>query len=400
MTVSKTRIFTGNRGAGLLEVLLTMAVIAIATPFVYSQIASTNQEIADIAMARAIISGRGAVLNFVRLNQDSWPDVAQIQLSDDDLDEIAPNAIAGFIDKYQVRGATVADVYLVYPGAETDVRTARIAKHIGNDAGVVDRDGVAYGNTWAAAAPDFEPGNLVYRIQRDIEGEDRSKYLHRGTSGEDGLNVMMRDLNMGGYNVIDVGTVDAVSAKVNNVNTTFTDAENITADSVYFSDGANMDGGAVAIGNLRVTGDITGFRNIYATTLNKNGYGTDGHIITDRATISNSVNVSRNLNLKASSARTVSGFTGIHTNAVIAPFISAEEIVFFEDFGLTVSGELMMSSSMPLRIGTWTFPSTTPPRFESLTFSNGTIPDAPGRGEFGILMMDGWRDYMPTGATR
>ena len=43
MTVFKTKIFsTPNRGASITEVLLAMAIIAMASPFVYSQIAKNN----------------------------------------------------------------------------------------------------------------------------------------------------------------------------------------------------------------------------------------------------------------------------------------------------------------------------------------------------------------------
>ena len=50
MTVFNTRIFdTKNRGASILEVLMSMAIVAIAVPFVYSQITETNNNIRDMA---------------------------------------------------------------------------------------------------------------------------------------------------------------------------------------------------------------------------------------------------------------------------------------------------------------------------------------------------------------
>ena len=93
MAVFKTRIFeTNNAGASITEVLLAMAIIAMATPFVYKQIAQTNQTIRDIAIAKTIISTRDPVLNFVRTNQDKWPETVQIQLDDADLASVSPNA--------------------------------------------------------------------------------------------------------------------------------------------------------------------------------------------------------------------------------------------------------------------------------------------------------------------
>lgn len=378
---------------------MSMAIIAMATPFVYSQIATTNHDIADMSVARAVTALRSPVLNFVRQNQDSWPDEAQIKMDDAELAKITPDAVAGFIDKRQITGSTVTDVYLAFPGAADDIRTARIAHHIGGDAAVVGMDGIAYGATWAVAAPDFRPGYLIYRITRDVDGEDRSKYLHRGTSGEDSLNMMMRDLNMGGYAVLDVGTAVAESVKVGTASANFIDATEINADNLYFSDGANISGTNVTIKSLRVTGDITGFRNIYAGALNGDGFGTVGRVIADRATIEHSVNVSRNLELKSDTIRTVSGFTAIHANSVATSYISAEEMVFYEKFGLTVSGELLMSTTQPIKIGGWTFPSNNPPQFSELTFArvSQTVPAAPVKDEFGPLMMDGWKSVMPNG---
>ena len=87
MTVCKTKIFdNASRGASMTEVLLAMAIVAMAAPFLYSQIANTNNTLRDIAVANKIIALRDTVMNFVRLNQADWPDVAQIRLSDDELD--------------------------------------------------------------------------------------------------------------------------------------------------------------------------------------------------------------------------------------------------------------------------------------------------------------------------
>jgi hypothetical protein len=270
--------------------------------------------------------------------------------------------------------------------------TSRIANHIGSDAAVVGPDGVAYSTSWAVAAPDFKVGDLIYRISRDFSGEDTSKFLHRATSGEDDLNVMARDLNMAGYNVFNVAGVSADSVSAASVSATFVNAEDLVAENVYFSSGANMDGGDVFINNMRVSGDITGFKNIYANRLNNTGYSTSGRIITDKAVVYESVNVARNLSLKSESSKTISGFAGVTVGHVVAPFLSTEEIVFYENFGLTVSGELLMSTTVPLKIGSWSFPSNTPPRFREFNISRASIPTMPSKGEFDALIKSGWTD--------
>ena len=396
MTVFKKRIFDDtNRGASILEVLMSMAVVALAIPFVYSQIAETNNNIRDMAIARSITNLRSDVLNFVRLNQDTWPEVAQIKMSDEDLKLIADGISTGFIDKYLINGASVTDVYLGFKTGSTNLHTANIAHHIGGDAAIVAADGVAYGDTWAVSAPEFNVGDLIYRISRNVSGEDKTKYLHRGTSGEDGLNVMERDLDLGGYNIYDIGGVVASALRIKDVTATFLTTDDLTAQTIYFSNGANMTGNNVSIGTLRVTDDIIGFRNIYANKLNTNGYTTSGSIITDRATVTNTVNVAGNMNLKSGNAITVSGFTGINAGVVYTSFLVTDEIKFLENFGLTVSGELMMSTNSPIKFGNWVFPSTTPPNFTKLTLTRTAMPTMPNKKEFEALMTSGWRVSAP-----
>lgn len=398
MRADRFRIFAykseiaAERGGGLVEVLLALVIISVATPFTYSMIAETTQTMHNMAIANDIISLRDGVLNFVRINQDLWPDVAQIQMSPDELIEFSDSISMGFIDKYVVHGGTIIDVYLAFEFPSMPYkRVAQIANNIGIDAAVIGPDGIAYGDSWAVTAPGFHEGNLIYKISRNLSDIDTSRFLHRGSSGEDELNVMMRDLNMGGHDVYNIGGVDGKSVRVRNLDATFVTAGTVDARTVYFSSGANINGDNIKIGSMRVSGDINGFRNITAKTLNGSSFNVNGHIIADRATINKSVNVGRNLNLKSTSLKTISGFSGISVSSVYAPYILAGQIVFNENFGLTVSGELLVSTNSPIRFGAWSFPSTTPPSFSNLTLTRASIPTAPRSDEFRAIMTSGWQ---------
>lgn len=394
--MTRTKIFSdATRGTSMTEVILAMAIVAIVSPFLYTQITDATDNVRDMALARNIIALRGNVLNYVRANQDRWPDVAQIKLADDELSEISGVATAGFIDKYAVSGATITDVYLAFDTGLKPIRTMRVARHIGMDAAVVSDDGVAYGASWAVSAPDFRPGQLIYRVTRDIAGIDTSKYLHRTSSDDEDLNVMQRDLNMGGNSIFNIATMVAKSARIKNAAAMFANVQDLSATTVFFPDGANMNATSADIGAMRVTGDVTGFRNITANNLNGASYTTHGRIVTDRASVTKSVNVAKDFILKSNSALTVSGFAGVSANTVKTPYVSATEMTFFENFGLTISGELLMSTNAPLKIGAWTFPSTVPPSFNALTFERATIPGAPSRNAFGPLMQSGWKSVPP-----
>ena len=262
MIAFKSRIFDNqSHGASITEVVLAMAIVAMATPFVYSQIANTNKQLKDMTAAKRIIAVRDDALNFVRMNQDKWPENAQIQMTAEDLEQIKTDAVAGFIDKYTVNGATITDVYLAFPVAQHELQATNIANHIGGDAAVVRDDGVAYGNTWAVTAPDFAVGDLIYRITRNVSGDDMSKYLHRATSGEDNWNTMERDLDMNGHHIYNVASVVADSVKTRNLVTPFINADDMSGENIFFTAGATMDGNNVFIDNIRVTGDIVQQKN-------------------------------------------------------------------------------------------------------------------------------------------
>lgn len=397
MIVNKYRIFSkitksdviAQRGGGLVEVLLALVIVSVAAPFMYSMISDTTHMIHDMAVANDILSLREGVSNFVRINQDLWPETAQIKMSPEELAEFSDGISSGFIDKYTMHGGSIIDVYLVFDLDMDARRAARVAANVGPDAALVSHDGVAYGETWAVTAPNFQFGNLVYKISKNLTDFDTSRFLHR--SGQDNLNVMERDLNMNSNNVYSVGGLDAKSIRVRNLDAAFVNAETLDARNVYFSSGANMNGDNVQIGTLRASGDINGFRNIETKKLNGSTFSVTGRVIADRATVNNSVNVARNLSLKSSSVKTIGGFTGITAGSVYAPYISTNEIVFYGDFGLTVSGELLMSSNPPIKIGGWAFPSATPPSFAALNLTRAKLPAIPNADEFKDIITNGWQ---------
>ena len=381
-----------ERGATMTEVILAVAVVIAVSPFLYNQITEMSNHTKDIARANQIVKLRDSVINFVRLNQNQWDDIAEIKMSDEQIKQIAPLAHSGYIDKYKVNGASISDVYLAFTIPDSDYRIANIAKQIGEDAAVVREDGVAYSQSWAVSAPDdFYVGDLIYRISRDFEGADKSRFLHRGTMGEDGLNQMQRNLHMNNFNVFNVGDIDATSAKASDASAVFLESDVVDTNGLYFSAGANLNSSDISVGTMRVTGDTNGFRMISADKLNGNKYTTNGRLVVDRATIGNSVNVAGNLILKSTSTQSISGFGGISMNKLLTPYISATDMVFFENFGITVSGELLLSGHAPLQIGSWVFPSTTPPSFSKFILTRASLPVVPDADEFKNIMDKNWQ---------
>ena len=424
MTVFKTKIFDNEtRGASLLQVVLAISVAAIAAPFMYKQIVRTYSDIENISVAQKIVDLQDATLNFVRLNQENWPDVAEIQLTTEDLQQISPAISSGFIDKRQFRGTTITDIYLGFDISDSRVRTHQVARQIGAAAAVVDDDGIAYGTGWAVSGPDFKPGNLIYRISYNYSTLDRTNFLHRAASdsvtentktsqnkqskvqkseqeiakenAQNNLNAMLRNLNMGGKDLLNIGTLACQTVSIKNAETTFIKTEDLMTDAAYFSSGANIQGNDAVIDTIRALGDISGFRTITANNLNGNTFSNTGTVITDRATIKNSVRIGNLFKLKSSSTKTISAFNAISSNTVATPYVTANDIVFYGDFGLTVSGELLMSGTAPLKIGNWTFPSNQMPTFSTFKLGRTTISQTPNKDEFSAIMSSDWQTREP-----
>ena len=380
-----------QRGATMVEAVLAIAVVIAVSPFMYTQIVQMSHDSQDIAVANEIVKLRDSVINYIRVNQNQWPDNTEIKLSDDEIKNISPIAHSVYIDKYKVNGASITDVYLAINTNQSDFRTANIAKQIGEDAAVVRDDGIAYSQSWAVSAPDdFYVGDLIYRVSYDFEGADKSRFLHRGTMGEDNLNQMQRNLHMNNFNIFNAYDIDAVSAKIVDVDAVFLESDVVDANNVYFSSGANIGSENITFSSMRVTGDTNGFRTIKADVLNSDKYTTNGRLIVERATIGNSVNVAGNLILKSPNTRTISGFGGISVNKLLTPYLTATDLVFFENFGITVSGELLLAGIAPLKIGSWSFPSTTPPSFSKLILTRASIPSNPDMDEFDKITSQNW----------
>ena len=221
-----------QRGETITEVVLAVAVVIALSPFMYNQIIEMSKESQDIAKANKIVSLRDNVINYVRVNQSSWGENAEIKLDDEELKKISADAHSAYIDKYKVNGASITDVYLAFDIDESDYRSANIAKQIGEDAAVVREDGVAYSQSWAVSAPDdFYVGDLIFRISYDFEGSDKSRFLHRATMGEDKLNQMQRNLHMNNFNVFNAAKIDAVSAKITDVDAVFLESDVVDANN-------------------------------------------------------------------------------------------------------------------------------------------------------------------------
>jgi len=418
-----------ERGSNLMETLLAIGLVALMTPFVYNRVLETSNQIKDISIARQIVGWNTKMTAYIRKNQADWPTQAEVDLDQNEFYLIqngtaarrptpaAPARVAApttarlpvfpyaaFITKYAHRGGTAIDAYVAFPaGAFTALRMNNLVKTLGVDAAIVGDDSTAYSvaGGWSIASKSFRAGDLVYRVSVSLPINDAVLFLHRMKLDDDKLNTMERDLIMGGHSIKDVDDVAGGLLDSKQAGAFFATADTLTADSVVFANGATIDPTNTTIKTMRVTGDIVGFRTVDAGTFTgtgvTSGWPAQGTVIADRATITGSVQIGRNLTLRTSDSATVSGFTGVSAYSVNVPYISTTELRFADGFGITISNELSGtdSASGPLKLGSWIFPSARLPNFTTLNLkkSIGDVAAAANvnTAEFNEILGPGWK---------
>jgi len=296
-----------QRGASVLEVIFAIALVMAITPFMFNQISEMTHTVKDVSAARDIVNLRGDIVNYVRANQQNWPN-GSIEISDEDLADLAPDAHAGIIYKDTVQGATITEIYLAFAIDASKYRASNIAKYIGNEAAIVHNDNIAYSDTWSVTAPDsFNSGDLIYRITRDFEGDNQNVYLHRGIGGGDNLNQMQRPLHMNNNDMVNVGNVNANNFSAH-ITTGYADYLNMGSDGFIITEGAIFQHGATInasaidvsndlLVNLQPNSKISGFSNITAGSLNAHNSSNGVSVSVEDSDVDTSFRVRGNLNL-------------------------------------------------------------------------------------------------------
>jgi type II secretory pathway pseudopilin PulG len=412
-----TRHLKEQNGAGLIETLLAIAIVGAIMPFAYNGMVEMTDSIANARQAAIIAGWDDPVMAWVRKNQADWPSSAQVEFDAEELTLINPESVAsgdkslvpyaGFIDKRPGRGSVKIDAYLAFrPYSIKKIRVHNITSLIGSDAAIVDENGDANSPAgWGISADIFADGDIIYRIS-DILGEDEAyKYLHRTYLDDADMNTMWRDLSMGKNDISDVGTLWAQTLNASSGEVWFAETPEVRTTEVFFPEGATIDASKAELSNVNVSGDIAGFRKITAARLKGIGvlagsvWSGRGHIIADGASIAEEIHIQRDLNVKSDTAQTISGFAGINANSLATSYLSADRLIFADGFGMTISSELMYSTSLsPIRLGGWGFPSDTGPSFSSLVLTKAGAGDLSEKltptnpDEFAPITMSGWKD--------
>lgn len=198
-----------ERGASLLEVILSITLVLLLVPFLYGQITDMNDTVKNVIMARKIVNMQDGIKNYILLKNAEFEEGENVPFNEEDLSDIAPGAVRGIIRKTS-NGVVSIEAFLEFNIDDSKYKAADVAKYIGDDAAIVQSNNVAYSEYWAAqlAEPDnFEPGNLVYRVSYSFGAGDESNYLHK--TDYNGFNVMERNLYMNNNGLTNVNSINA-----------------------------------------------------------------------------------------------------------------------------------------------------------------------------------------------
>jgi hypothetical protein len=409
------RHFNSERGAGLLEALLAIAIVGAIMPFAYNGVIEMSDSIANAAESKRISDWHAPVMAYVRKNQADWPSSAQIEFDREEIEFIGAGEqsarllmpYAGFIDKRAGDGGAIINAYMAFrPSEIKEIRVYEIAKLLGQDAAIVADGGEATSAAgWSIWSDVFAQGDLIYRISDILGDDDTYRYLHRTQLDDAELNTMLRDLNMSGKNILDVGNIISYTLNATNGKFRFAETPQITAAEAYFPEGAIIDASKAEFSNVNVNGDISGLRKITAGKLRGAGvlggstWATYGNIVLDSASIVGPIHVQRDLSVRAESSRSISGFTQVQTGSVAAPYLAADKLFFAPGFGITISSELLYSiTGVPIRLGNWGFPSAGGPKFSEVVLGGagnvelGQSLAVPTSAQFAPIMKSGWKD--------
>jgi hypothetical protein len=375
----------GQRGASMLEMLFAIAIMALAMPFAYRQVADIGADMGLMGAAKRLIEDARPVKSYMRMNADEFSDGEFVEVESEDED---PDRKI-YISK---DGGDITAFIAVSTWRNDVLAAHKIASMIGADAAVAESDGSAYGSAgdWAVRLGDSVPGDLIYRIFLEKRDEDTEKYLHRTVLSQDGLSTMKRDLLMGGFSIVEANGVSAGKLTATDMSAYLVSTPVIAANALYFANGLHLNPEMSSFPNIRVTGDVIGFRNFYTGDFQSPG----GTLTADRANIADRLTVSNRFEVKAPYSRTVSGFAGASAGNVRCAYLDADVLTFMPGFGLVVSSELLYSSTPPVKLGAWTFPNSAGagPRLNSLELKNlGGIDVAGKQPDFSEILKEGWK---------
>ena len=333
-----------QRGGMLVELLMSVAIVAVVLPFLFKYQQDSVIRAENIAVARKMQDVQGALERYIVANRDVLLNVAGKNISRVNISDLAEYGVPESIikedgDKFQLRvlkssdaigQATLQGVVVLSDETISPLRTRQIMEVGGDNMGFVEGTH-AYGTFGAWHTDTMDIGINVPDgiISTTSVSRDNALYLWREPSDNSDDATMMGPLNLGGHDIVDAKYFDASGAQFDETLKAIT----IAADKVVFSNRTTIESAldtknATCVGNLssdakkmEVLGaltmaDVGKFSNFIAEDLWTNTLTLSGITIKDKTKVT-VLGVNQNLDMTGGRINAI--YTAVNFSGSITP---------------------------------------------------------------------------------
>ncbi len=249
------RIFSDSmaqRGGMLVELLMSVAIVAVVLPFLFRYQEDSIMRVENIAVARQMQDVQGALERYIVMNRDKLLIVAGKSITRVDIKDLSEYGIPEGIveedaDKYQLRilkssdatgKATLQGVVILNDDTISPMRTREIVAVGGSDMGFVEGTH-AYGTfgAWHADTIDLGVEATNGIVGTTAVNRDNALYLWRIPSEDSSDATMLSGLSLGGHDVINVSNLSAKAAGFDET----LQSISVAADKVVFTNRTTID---------------------------------------------------------------------------------------------------------------------------------------------------------------
>lgn len=249
------RIFSDSmaqRGGMLVELLMSVAIVAVVLPFLFRYQEDSIMRVENIAVARQMQDVQGALERYIVMNRDKLLVVAGKSITRVDIKDLSEYGIPESLveedaDKYQLRilkssdatgKATLQGVVILNDDTISPMRTREIVAVGGSDMGFVEGTH-AYGTfgAWHADTIDLGVEATNGIVGTTAVNRDNALYLWRIPSEDSSDATMLSGLSLGGHDVINVSNLSAKAAGFDET----LQSISVAADKVVFTNRTTID---------------------------------------------------------------------------------------------------------------------------------------------------------------
>jgi len=217
-----------ERGGMLIELLLTLALVAVVLPFIINFQKSRIERSENIAIEKQIETVQSALEKYINTNKKELlktvgKNITRVEVSDLADYGISEDSLKQYGDKLQIRilkssdnngHSTLQGIIVLNDKNISPIRTREIINLGNNKMGFVEK-GKAFGafGTWHGNAVDLGIEGLHGIVGTTNTKLDTNEYLWRIPSENSTDATMESDLNLAGHNITETKLLDSDSAK-------------------------------------------------------------------------------------------------------------------------------------------------------------------------------------------